>query len=163
MLIHSWLTLRTMVMNSLWKKVTFATALGASALAFAAPAEAQRYGGYHGRDNGGAALVAGVAGLAIGAAIASSSDPYYYDYGYDGPVVAYPPVYDGYYGGYYGYDYYPSYRGYYPGYRGGYHGYDGYRGGPRGGYDRGPGYGGRPDRGGDHGRGGDGPRGGDRR
>ncbi|WP_267397642.1 MULTISPECIES: hypothetical protein [unclassified Sphingomonas] len=109
-----------------FKKITLALALGASALAVAAPAEAQHYGDYHGRDNAGTAVIASVAGLAIGAALASSAnrrdDGYYYDEGYDGPVVAYAPVYDGYYEG--------GYRGYvnrdYNGYRGDYRGGRGY-------------------------------------
>lgn len=126
-----------------FKKTMIAVTLGASALATTAPAEAQRYGdGYRGRDNGGAAIIAGVAGLAIGAALASSAnrrDDYYYDQGYDGPLVAYTPVYDGYYGGGY------SYRGY-----NGNGGYNGYYSEHRGGYDRGGGYSDRRDRGGYH-------------
>ena len=112
-----------------FKKITLAVALGASALAIASPAEAQRYGGYRGRDNGDTAVIAGVAGLAIGAALASSArrdDGYYYDQGYEGPIVAYPQVYDGYYeGGYRGYDSYRGYNGYYARRGGGYdHGRD---------------------------------------
>ena len=73
----------------------------------AAPAEAQRwgrgwgggYGGYYHRDRGDAAagaLIGGIVGLGIGAAIASSNQPryvdrrYYYDRGYD-PYYAPPP------------------------------------------------------------------------
>jgi hypothetical protein len=60
------------------------------------------YGGYHGgyhHDNSGAAVAAGIAGLAVGAAIASSSHPYYYNgYYYDRP--------------YYGYSYGPRCRSY---------------------------------------------------
>jgi hypothetical protein len=106
-------------MTAQLKKITLAVALGASALAVAAPAEAQRYGGYRGRDNGDTALIAGIAGVAIGAALASSADRrddgYYYDQGYNGPIVTYPQVYDGYSrNGSPGYDYrgYDGYSGY---------------------------------------------------
>ena len=104
------------------KKATLGVALGAAALTAAAPADAQRYynHGYRGHDRTGPAVVAGIAGLAIGAAIASNNRGRYYDRGYDG-----------YYDRGYSYDRgyydrgYPS-RGYY---NGGY--YD------RGYYDRG--------------------------
>lgn len=128
-----------------FKKFTLAVALGASAIAVAAPADAQRYGGYRGRDNGDTAIVAGVAGLALGAVLASSAnrrDDGYYDRGYDGPIVAYPQVYDGYYaGGYQGYD---NYRGY--------NGYNAYYSRRDGGYDRGRGYDDRRGYRGDHDR-----------
>jgi hypothetical protein len=90
------------------------TAAGAVA-AVAAPAEARDYyrrgGGYHYRHHGGSndaavAAVAGIAGLAIGAAIAGngstrggrgySSNTYVYNNGY-----AYDPRYDSYAGDYY--------------------------------------------------------------
>ncbi|QNA85073.1 hypothetical protein G4G27_14500 [Sphingomonas sp. So64.6b] len=62
-------------MTTVFTKATLALALGATALTAAAPAEAQRYGGRHrGNDNGGIAIIAGIAGLAIGAAIASSAN-----------------------------------------------------------------------------------------
>lgn len=78
-----------------------ALTLAGGVAATAAPAEAAPYGYYHGgyghgygRGWGGAALAAGVLGLAAGAAIAGSH-PYYYG----GPYYAGP-----YYGpGYYGY------------------------------------------------------------
>lgn len=80
------------------------TVLAATVLASASPAEARdRYNYRHRGGDTGAAIVAGVAGIAIGAAIASSSR----DRGYDG--------YNG--GGYYNGGYYDnrSYRGgYYP-------------------------------------------------
>lgn len=92
-------------MRNLFKKVTLGLALGATALvATAAPAEAQRWRGhrgyYHHHDRTGPAIVAGIAGLAVGAAIASSSRDRYYDR---------PYYYDR---GYYDRGYYPR-RGYY--------------------------------------------------
>ncbi|HEY8003586.1 MAG TPA: hypothetical protein VIE16_05125 [Phenylobacterium sp.] len=86
-----------------------AITLGGAICATAAPAQAREhdhwggrgyYGGYHrDRDNGGAAIAAGVVGLALGAALAGNSHSYhrsYYDGGYYAP-------------GYYAYDY-PAYR-----------------------------------------------------
>jgi hypothetical protein len=81
-----------------------AITLGGAVCATAAPAEAQRYygghyGGYRHHDNTGAAVAAGVVGLALGAALASNHGYYnhgYYDrgYGYYGPAYAYDyPVY----------------------------------------------------------------------
>ena len=68
-------------MRTFMKKATLAVALGASTLVAAAPAEAQRYRHYdRHRGNGGTAVVAGIAGLAIGAALASSNR---YDRRYD--------------------------------------------------------------------------------
>lgn len=65
-------------MNKLATKAVLGLTLAASALTVAAPAEAQRYRRYHrGGDATGAAVVAGVAGLAIGAALASDRR---YDY-----------------------------------------------------------------------------------
>lgn len=86
----------------------------------AAPAEAAPWGYYHHYgywrgDGGGAALAAGVLGLAAGAAIASSSHPYYGYYG--GPYYAGGP----YYGGpYYGYGMCVSHRRVWDPYLGGY-------------------------------------------
>lgn len=71
-------------------------ALAGSALA-AAPAEARYWGGWHGHrgwHDGGDAVVAGIAGLAIGAAIADSAHPHYYAR----PRYYAPPRYYGYYG-----------------------------------------------------------------
>jgi hypothetical protein len=89
------------------------TAAGA-VLATAAPAEAQRY--RHHRHHGGnddevaAAIIGGVAGLALGAAIAGNgsnrSRGYYYD-----DRDSYDPRYDSYRGGYYRDGYYRD--GYY--------------------------------------------------
>ena len=73
-------------MNKLLTKAALGLTLGATALTVAAPAEAQRWNRYRDRDRGGTALVAGIAGLAIGAALASNNDPYrngwYRDRGY---------------------------------------------------------------------------------
>lgn len=109
-------------MNTIMKKIGLAVALGATALTAAAPAEAQRWGGGYGgyrhydRDNGGTAIVAGIAGLAIGAAIASNRndryrDDYYRQRGFD-------PYYDDRY--YRSHNYYPS-DGYYAYQRRGYY------------------------------------------
>jgi len=83
-------------------------ALAATLLASASPAEARDRYGYRHHDNTGAAVVAGIAGLAIGAAIASSNSGGYYNGGY----------YDrGYYPQRYYYNSYPSYPiVYYPSY-----------------------------------------------
>ena len=73
-------------MTSIFTKASLALALGATALTVAAPAEAQRYG-HRGHGDGGTAIIAGIAGLAIGAAIVSSSrhrDDRRYDDRYDG-------------------------------------------------------------------------------
>jgi len=110
-------------MNKLILKIVGSFALGATVLGVAAtPAEARRY--YRDRDGTDTAILAGVAGLAIGAALASDGRRYdrrYYNdrYYYDGPR-------------YRGYREYRSYRGY-PRYRDHYR-YDrprfrGYRGG----------------------------------
>lgn len=105
-------------MNSMLKKAGLGVALAATALTTAIPAEAQRWhdghrGGHRGGD-AGPAIVAGIAGLAIGAALASDHgdrDRYYRERGYN----AYYD--DGYYRshGYYPNDGYYAYR-----YRSGY-------------------------------------------
>jgi hypothetical protein len=99
-------------MTTLFKKATLGLVLGATALGAAAPAaEAQRYRGGRHHDDSGAAVFAGIAGIAIGAAIASDDrryrDPrydydrrYYRDHGY------YPTD------GYYYRENYRRYRGY---------------------------------------------------
>ena len=95
-------------MNGIIRKAGLALALGATALTAAAPAEAQRYYGrgyhHHGGNAAGAAVIGGLLGLGVGAAIASSNRPYYYDrgYGYYAPPPP-PPIYRGGYG-YGGYD-----------------------------------------------------------
>ena len=95
-------------MNGLMKKAGLGIALAATALTATAPADAQRYRGgyggyrgYHHGDTTGAALLGGIVGLGVGAAIASSGNRGYYNGG---------GYYDrGYYprGGYYSYDYRP--------------------------------------------------------
>ena len=86
--------------------------VAATIAASATPAEAQRYRRHHHHhNNSGAVIGAGIIGLGIGAAIASSGRNgyggyYRYGRGYD------PYYYDSYYGrGYYGNGYYN--RGYY--------------------------------------------------
>ncbi|MFG6283813.1 hypothetical protein DC429_02450 [Arthrobacter sp. TPD3018] len=74
-------------MNGFFKKAGLGVALAATALTAAAPADAQRWGGYRHYNRGGGdavagALIGGVLGLGIGAAIASSNRPRYYDRGY---------------------------------------------------------------------------------
>jgi len=87
------------------KKAGLGIALAATALTAAAPADAQRWGrgyrgggwgGYHHRGGGnvaGAAVLGGILGLGVGAAIASSNRDRYVDRGYynggyyDGPPV----------------------------------------------------------------------------
>ncbi len=73
-------------MNALMKKAGLGIALAATALTAAAPAEAQRYRGYRHYNRGGdaaaGALLGGIVGLGIGAAIASSNRGRYYDRGY---------------------------------------------------------------------------------
>ena len=89
-------------MTSVLKKVVLGlTAASTLAVATATPAEAQRYRHYrHHGDRAGLAIGAGILGLGLGAAIASSNRGYYSD-----------PYYGG-YGGYYGDPYYGyGYRG----------------------------------------------------
>ena len=66
----------------------------------AVPAQAHPFGGggWHGGGwgGGGGALVAGIAGLAVGAAIADHGRPYYYG----GPTCWTQPQWNPYYGGY---------------------------------------------------------------
>ncbi|MGJ3626592.1 hypothetical protein AB5I41_06490 [Sphingomonas sp. MMS24-JH45] len=81
-------------MNAYLKKAGLATVLAASTLTTIAPAEAQRYWR---RDRGGdaatGAIIGGVIGLGLGAAIASSNRDRYYDRGYydDRGYYAAPP------------------------------------------------------------------------
>ena len=93
-------------MNNFVKKAGLGLALGATTIGLgAAPAQAQRwhrgYHHYHHGDTAGAAVLGGIVGLGVGAAIASSNRDRYYDRGYYG-------------GGYYNGGYYaqPGYYGY---------------------------------------------------
>ena len=90
-------------MNGFLMKAGLGTALAASTLAAATPATAQRWH-HRGYDRGGdvaaGALLGGVIGLGLGAAIASSNRGPYYDY---------PGGYRG-YNGYYPRNYYNPYR-----------------------------------------------------
>ncbi|WBH16519.1 hypothetical protein [Sphingomonas radiodurans] len=81
-------------MNGLMMKAGLGTAMAATALAAAAPADAQRWRGRgydRGNDVAAGALIGGVIGLGLGAAIASNNNR-----------------------GFYGYNGYNGYRGYYP-------------------------------------------------
>jgi hypothetical protein len=83
-------------MQSILKKAGLAVAVGATALAMATPAQAQRWHRYHhdDGDEAAAAIVGGIIGLGIGAAIASADDDRYYDrYYYDRGYYAPPPRY----------------------------------------------------------------------
>ena len=95
-----------MSMPSFLTKAIIGGTLAATTLAVATPAEAQRYRYYdrYHRGNGGAAVAAGIAGLAIGAAlVANTNDRYYRDRWYRDNGYRYD--YD---------DYYYRSRGYYP-------------------------------------------------
>ena len=92
-------------MTSIVKKAVLGVALGGTVLTAVAPAaEAQRWRHHRHHDDTGAAIVAGIAGLAIGAAIASSDRRYDYDRRYYDRRGYYPRD------GYYYRDYYPRYR-----------------------------------------------------
>jgi hypothetical protein len=102
-------------MTSFLKKAVLGIATASTLAVVATPADAQRYR-YHRRhgDDAGIAIGAGIIGLGIGAAIASSNRGYYGR---------------GYGGGYYNDPYYSSgygYNGYGDGYYGGGGYYDGY-------------------------------------
>ena len=93
-------------MANLIKKLVLGTTLGASVLVAVAPtAEAQRYRNRHRGDDTGTAIVAGIAGLAIGAAL-SSDRRYDYDRRYYRERGYYPTD------GYYYRENYRRYRGY---------------------------------------------------
>lgn len=61
-------------MNQFLTKAVLGTTLAATALTAALPADAQRYRRHNRGDSTGVAIIAGIAGLAIGAAIASSDN-----------------------------------------------------------------------------------------
>jgi hypothetical protein len=92
-------------MTGLIKKAVLGGALAVSTLAAVAPAEAQYYRDRHhrGGDAAGAAIVGGIIGLGLGAAIASSSNrDRYYDRGYyNAPRGYYHNSYNSYYQPYY--------------------------------------------------------------
>lgn len=115
-------------MNGWMKKAGLGAVLAATVITTAAPAEAQRWRRYdrgRGGDVAAGAILGGIVGLGVGAAIANGNrDRYYYDDGYYyGPRPRYrgyyappppPPRY--YYRDYYGPRYYappPRYYGYY--------------------------------------------------
>lgn len=116
-------------MTSFLKRAAIGAALVATALTVAAPAQAQRYyDDRFGRDRGTDVAVAGLAGLAIGAAIASNNNRFYRA-GYYGPRRGFYGPRGGFYGprgGFYGRGYYGGGRGFYGpaygGFRGGYGG-----------------------------------------
>lgn len=96
-------------MNGFLKKAGLGVALAATALTAAAPADAQRWGGYrhyrgHGGDAAAGALIGGIIGLGLGAAIASDRPRYPYRYSYYDAPPPPPPAY--YYERPY-YNYYP--------------------------------------------------------
>ena len=104
-------------MIHLFRKAALGAALVASASLAAAPAEARdRYGRHRGGDDAAIAIAAGLAGLAIGAAISSDGRrDRYYDGQYYGGQYYDGQYYDGQYydGGYDGGRYYNG-GGYYP-------------------------------------------------
>jgi hypothetical protein len=72
-------------------------ALTLGSAAIAGPASARGWYGYHHDNDAGAAIAGGLVGLALGAAIASSSHPHYYGDYYEGGYGApyYGPAYYG--------------------------------------------------------------------
>ena len=133
-------------MAYLIKRMVLGATLAATALTAAAPAEAQRYRRYNrgGGDVAAGAVLGGIVGLGIGAAIASNNRGRYYDRGPRGFRGR------GYYNRGYGYGYNDGYvydrrfdrrrarqarRAYRNGYRDGFYGAPrGYYGAPRGYY-----------------------------
>jgi hypothetical protein len=73
-------------MNGFIKRAGLGLVLAATTLSAAAPADAQRYRGYRGGRGGGdvaaGAILGGILGLGVGAAIASNNRGRYVDRGY---------------------------------------------------------------------------------
>lgn len=97
-------------MTNLFRKAALGLALAASVTMAAAPAEARDRWGRHrgGGDDAAIAIAAGIAGLAIGAAVSDGNRGRYYDNRYDGGGYYYPQYRSSYY-----YNSYPQYNGYY--------------------------------------------------
>ena len=90
-------------MRKIWTSAAAGLALVGTAVTVATPADAQRWrgggryhGGWHRGGGSGAAVAAGILGLGVGAAIASSNRGYYAHpgyYGYGAPVYYGGPGY----------------------------------------------------------------------
>lgn len=114
-------------MTQLVRKAVLGLALAATATIAAAPVQAQSYDRYdrydrHRGGDAGAAIAAGIVGLAIGAALSSGNHGRYYtdrDYAYS---YNYPQYRGGYYNNYPQYNGYQLYNGY-PQYNGYYYNY----------------------------------------
>jgi hypothetical protein len=92
-------------MTSVFRKIALGLTAVSTLAVTATPADAQRYRHYrHHGDRTGLAIGAGILGLGVGAAIASSNRGYY-DRGYYGDPYSGGYYNDGYYGNGYGYDY----------------------------------------------------------
>ena len=111
----------TQLFGKNWSKLGLGLALVASVTMIAAPAEARDRWGRHrgGGDDAAIAIAAGIAGLAIGAAVSNGNHGRYYNDRYDRDGSYYPryrgsSYYNSYpqYNGYDGYNSYPRYNGY---------------------------------------------------
>ena len=114
----------TQLFGKNWSKLGLGLALVASVTMAAAPAEARDSWGRHrgGGDDAAIAIAAGIAGLAIGAAVSNRNQGRYYDDRYDRDSSYYPRYRENYY-----YNSYPQYNGYYyNNYDRGYRNYDRY-------------------------------------
>lgn len=97
-------------MTGLIKKTVLGGALAASTLVAVAPAEAQYYRRHHrGNDAATGAIIGGIVGLGLGAAIASSNRDRYYDRGYHYDRAPRGYYYDN-YPRPYAYNYHQNYR-----------------------------------------------------